>query len=266
MRHPSRFPRWLHTGFFGHAAFGAVLLAAAGFCAAQVRPLAQWKGYAGAGAIAFPKYTGGRASETVAAPLLMFEYKETFYVDLVRAGVRLWSNADRSLAFGIAAEPRFGFRASDGARLAGMAARRQSIELGPSLEWETPLVSVSLAWVGDVSGASRGTALRAAAYRQVLDTGRWDLGAYVGVDRAGAKVVNYYFGVRADEATGARPAYQPGAATHWTLGLSAAYKLDERQAILFGLPGTRLGAAAGSSPIAETRNAAVAYAGLGWRL
>lgn len=244
----------------------AALLGAVAPADAQMRPLAQWKGYAGGGAIAFPKYAGGRAGETIAAPLLMFEYADTVYVDLVRAGIRLWSNADRSLAFGIAAEPRFGFRASDGARLAGMAARRQSIELGPSLEWETPLVSVNLAWVGDVSGASRGTALRAAAYRQVLDTGRWDLGAYVGVDRAGAKVVNYYFGVRADEATGARPAYQPGAATHWTLGLSAAYKLDERHAILFGLQGTRLGAAAGSSPIAETRNAAVAYAGLGWRL
>lgn len=258
MRLSSRFPAWFHAGLFRRTAFGTLLLAAAGFCAAQVRPLAQWKGYAGAGAIAFPKYTGGRASETVAAPLLMFEYKETLYVDLVRAGVRLWSNADRTLALGIAAESRFGFRASDGARLAGMAARRHSIELGPSLEWETPLVSVSLAWVGDVSRASRGTALRAAAYRQVLDTGRWDLGAYAGVDRAGAKVVNYYFGVSADEATGARPAYQPGAATHWTMGLSAACKLDERHVVLFGLQGTRLGSSAGASPITAARNAAVA--------
>ncbi len=262
MRLPSRFP----AGLFRRTAFGTLLLAAAGFCAAQVRPLAQWKGYAGAGAIAFPKYTGGRASETVAAPLLMFEYKETLYVDLVRAGVRLWSNADRTLALGIAAEPRFGFRAADGARLAGMAVRRHSIELGPNLEWETPGLSVNLAWVGDVSDSSRGTSLRAGAYRQVLDSGRWDLGAYVGVDRASARVVNYYFGVRADEALATRPAYQPGAATHWTLGLSAAYKLDERYAILFGLQGTRLGTAAGSSPIAETRNAAVAYAGFGWRL
>ena len=164
----------------------AALLGAVAPADAQIRPLAQWKGYAGGGAIAFPKYTGGRASETVVAPLLMVEFREMFYVDLVRAGVRLWSNADRTLALGIAAEPRFGFRASDGARLAGMATRRHSIELGPSLEWETPWLSVNLAWYGDVGDASGGTSLRAGAYRQLMDSRRWDLEAYVGVDRASA--------------------------------------------------------------------------------
>ena len=47
---------------------------------------------------------------------------------------------------------------------------------------------------------------------------------------------------------------------------AADFELDERHAILFGLQGTRLGAAAAASPISETRNAAVAYAGLGRRL
>ena len=60
------------------------------------------------------------------------------------------------------------FLAIDGARLNGMALRRHSIELGPSVEWAAPWVSLSLAWSGDVSGATRGTALRAGAYRQVI--------------------------------------------------------------------------------------------------
>ena len=74
----------------------AVLVTAALPLHAQERALAEWKGYAGGGVIAFPKYSGGRGTQTVAAPLLMFEYRETFYIDLVRAGVRLWSNPDRS--------------------------------------------------------------------------------------------------------------------------------------------------------------------------
>ena len=72
-----------------------------------------WTGYAGVGPIVFPKYTGSKGSETFLAPLLMFEYKETVYVDLVRAGVRIWSSADKKMALGLAAEPRFGFKASD---------------------------------------------------------------------------------------------------------------------------------------------------------
>lgn len=244
----------------------AALLGAAAPADAQMRPLAQWKGYAGGGAITFPKYTGGRASETIAAPLLMFEYRETVYVDLVRAGIRLWSNADRSLAFGIAAEPRFGFRAADGARLAGMATRRDSIEIGPNLEWENPALSMNVAVFGDVNGASGAASLRAGAYRQLIDSGRWDLGLYAGIDRATARVANYYFGVRGDEATVARPFYQPGSTTHLTIGASAAYRFSGQYAVLFGVQATRLGGAAAASPIAELRSAAIAYVGLGWRL
>lgn len=235
-------------------------------CAAQPRPLAEWKGYAGAGAIAYPKYTGGRATEIIAAPLLLFEYQETVYVDLVRAGVRLWSSADRSMALGIGAEPRFGHRASDGSRLAGMARRRDAIELGPTLEWETPLASLSLAWFGDAAGASRGQSLRAALWRQFVDRGAWDLGGYVSLDRASARVVDYHFGVRSDEATASRSAYSPGAATHVTLGVSGAYRFTPRLALVFGVQSTRLGAAAAASPITETRGVPVGYMGLAWRL
>jgi outer membrane scaffolding protein for murein synthesis (MipA/OmpV family) len=50
------------------------------------------------------------------------------------------------------------------------------------------------------------------------------------------------------------------------LGLSAAWKFSDRHALVMGLQGTRLGGAAAGSPIAETRNVAVGYLGLGWRL
>ena len=225
-----------------------------------------WTGYVGAGPIAFPKYSGGKGVDTIVAPLLMFEYKETFYVDLVRAGVRIWSSADKKLALGLAAEPRFGFKAGDGVRLTGMATRRLSLEAGPNLEWETSLASFNLGWYGDVTGNSRGASARVSAYRQFVNTSSWDVGAYASVDRASAKVVNYYFGVPAAESTPGRALYLPGAATHWTLGLSGAWKFSPRHALLVGLQNTRLGGAAAGSPIAETRNAPVGYVGLGWTL
>ena len=230
------------------------------------KPAGDWTGYAGFGGVSFSRYTGGKASEVFPAPILMFEYKETYYVDLMRAGVRLWSSADKKLAFGLVAEPRFGFKARDGTRLTGMAERRNSIEMGPNLEWETPLVSVSLAWFTDLSRASKGSSLRLSAYRQLINTSRWDVGVFATVEQESARVVNYYFGVPASEVTATRAAYAPGSATHWGLGLQGAWKFSDRHVLMMGVQNTRLGSAAANSPIVETRNTPVVYLGLGWTL
>jgi outer membrane protein len=225
-----------------------------------------WTGYAGGGAIAYSKYVGGKGSSVIPAPLLSFEYKETVYVDLVRAGVRFWASGDNKMALGLAAEPRFGYRSSDGPRLAGMAERRISVEAGPSFEWETPLASLNLAYFADATRASRGASLRGSVYRQLLDTQHWDFGPYAGVERVNGKVANYYFGVRDSEAAPDRAAYHPGASTNWMLGVSGAYKFGNGMALMFGAQNTRLGGAAASSPIVETRNAKLGYIGLGWVL
>lgn len=247
---------------------GALALLASSLCCAQStsKPASDWTGYAGVGPLVFPKYIGGKGAGTFLAPLLMFEYKETVYVDLVRAGVRLWSSADKKMAVGLAAEPRFGFKAGDGARLAGMATRRDSIEAGPSFEWETSIASLNLAWFGDVTGASKGQSLRASVYKQFVNTSQWDLGAYASVERASAKVTNYYFGVPAAEATAARALYAPGAATQVSVGMSGAWKFTPGYSLLMGVQNTRIGGAAANSPIVETRNAPMAYMGLGWTL
>ena len=258
------------------ALLGALSLCLAGIAQAQstgapeakaaAAPAKDWTGYAGAGALAFPKYVGGKRTEVWPVPLLSFEYKETFYVDLLRAGVRLWSSDDKKVAIGLAAEPRFGFKSNDGSRLTGMNERRLSVEAGPSLEWDTSLVSLNLAYFADVTGSSKGGSLHGTAYKQIVDTPKWDIGPYVGFERISAKVANYYFGVTDAEATAGRPAYQAGASTNWNIGLSGAYKFGTSYALMFGVQNTHLGNSAGASPIVETRNATMGYIGLGWQL
>ena len=251
------------------AVLGAAIVGTPVLSQAQNIPSAAgkaWTGYAGAGIGVFPKYTGGKSLDTVPVPLLLLEYKETFYVDFVRAGVRLWSTDDKKFAVGLAAEPRFGYRAGDGARLTGMSTRRHSLEAGPNLEWETKFASFSVGAFGDVTGASKGVSMRALAYKQVIDNAQWDVGVYAGVERESSRVTNYYFGVQAAEATANRAQYQPGGATHGTFGVAGAWKFSPRYALLFGVQSTRLGSAAANSPIVETRNAPIAYVGLGWQL
>ena len=250
-------------------ALGVALSLAPAKSIAQTIPAAAgkaWTGYAGAGLGVFPKYTGGKGTEAVPVPLLLLEYKETFYVDFVRAGVRLWSSDDKKLALGLAAEPRFGYKAGDGALLGGMNRRRHSLEAGPNLEWETRFASISVGLFSDVTGASKGSSLRALAYKQLIDNTQWDVGVYAGLEREDRKVTNYYFGVQTAEANANRAAYQPGAASHGTLGIAGAWKFSPHYVLLFGIQNTRLGGAAAGSPIVETRNAPLGYVGLGWQL
>lgn len=231
--------------------------------AADVAGTKTLDGYLGAGVIHMSRYTGGAAYETDPIPLAMIEYKGTAYIHFDRAGIRLWNSADRKMALGIAAEPRFGYHAEDGARLAGMSTRRDAIEGGAAFEWELPQLALSAAWLSDWSRASGGQSFRLSLNHQLADNATWDLSAYADFDYADARVVQYYFGVRADEATAARPAYRPGATLISALGFSGAYLFDRRYALLFGGELSRLGAAAAASPIVQRRTDSMGYVGLG---
>jgi outer membrane protein len=225
-----------------------------------------WSGTAGVGPIMFPKYSGGRDFQVWPVPLLSVQYKETFYVELIRAGVYVWSTDDKKMGLGLAAEPRLGFHASDGSRLAGMATRRHSIEAGPSFDWETSVVSLNVSYFGDITQASRGTSLRMSLYKDLIKDQRWTLGALLGAARLDAKVTNYYFGVRAAEATASRPFYQAGADTSVIFGVDGSYKIDPAHTAVFGINTTMLGSRAGASPIVETRAASMLWLGYAWNL
>lgn len=220
-------------------------------------------GYIGAGARATSKYTGGAGGRTSAVPLLQFDYKEIFYVYLDRVGVRFWGSDDRKMALGIAAEPRFGFHATDGPRLQGMATRRDRIEGGPSFEWELPGVALNIAYFTDWTGAGGGQSLRFYLIRQLIDSSHWDISAYAGFQRDSTDTVRYYFGVPADEATPDRPLYRPGASLNPNVGVNGAYKFGNRYALLFGADALFLGAAAADSPIVERKRELTAYLGVG---
>jgi outer membrane protein len=255
------------TVFFHRARYLlAVILISTDPCLAQAVDTPVTKtldGYLGAGALSMPKYAGGATNNTRFVPLVMGEYEETAYLHLDRAGVRLWHTDDKKIAIGIAAQPRFGFYAKDGDRLAGMSARHDAVEGGAAFEWELPQFSLSVAYFTDWSDTSGGQSLQFSIDHQLIDEGPWDLSAYLDLDYANANIVQYYFGVRANEATATRPAYQPGAAVNSSLGFTGAYKLNKDYALLFGGEVTALGATAAASPIVQRRTGLMSYFGVG---
>jgi MipA family protein len=220
-------------------------------------------GYVGAGVMSYPVYDGSARNQTVALPLIIADYRDIFYIDLLRAGVRLWHSADKHMAVGISAEPRFGYHAKDSVRVTAMATRRDSLEGGPTFEWELPAFSISIAYYYDWSGVTGGRSVRFSAYRQLWDNALWDVGTYLDLDHANSKTVAYYYGVRPNEAALTRAVYYPGSTTNYTLGFSGAYVLNETYALLFGGEANNLGAAAANSPIVERRVGLTGYFGVG---
>jgi outer membrane protein len=225
-----------------------------------------WAGTATVGPIVIPKYVGGKATQTLPIPLLSINYDETFYVEVQRVGVYVLASDDKKLGLGIAAEPRFGFSAKDGARLAGLAKRRDSIEGGPTFDWDFDVVAVSLAYFSDLTNASRSTSTRASAYMPLFKGDRGEVGVIASADSMSAKTANYYFGVAPNEALTQRPLYLPGRSLTTTLGFSGTYKITKSNALMFGLFNTRLPSRLASSPIVETARAPSVFLGYGWTL
>jgi MipA family protein len=225
-----------------------------------------WSGTLGIGPVALPRYVGGRALQVLPLPIAYVTYDEWFYVNLYRAGAYIWGSEDKKKGISLAVEPRLGFHANDGERLAGMATRRGSISGGPTFDWQSGANALSLAYFFDLSSASNGGYADFLFNRTFVHDARWDVSWTVELSRLDSKVVDYYFGVPPSEATATRPAYQPGATTNVTLWITGQYNLTKRAALMFGANATRLGPAAADSPIVERRFAPLVYLGLGINL
>lgn len=225
-----------------------------------------WTGTLGAGPVILPKYVGGKDMQVLPLPIAYVTYNDWFYVNLYRAGAYVWASDDKKMGISLAIEPRLGFHASDGDRLAGMATRRGSLSGGPTFDWQGDLGALSLGHFSDLSNASDGGYAEFLFNRPFVHDSRWDVSGTIELSRLDSRIVNYYFGVTASEATPARPLYQPGATTNVTLWITGQYNLSKRGALMFGANITRLGGEAADSPIVERRQALLLYLGFGINL
>jgi len=246
--------------------FGLLLPTRAGAQAQVPAASPGWSGTAGAAPVVFPKYAGGEELEVLPLPILFVSYDDGFYVDLFRAGAYIWGSDDKKKGVSIAFEPRLGFHASDGPRLAGMATRRGSLSGGPTFDWEGDAGALSLAYFYDLSNASHGGYVDVLLSRPLVHDDLWDASGTIELARLDSKIVNYYFGVPSSEATPTRPLYEPGATTNVTLWFTGQRNLTKRYALMFGANVMRLGAEAADSPIVERRYVPLVYLGIGINL
>jgi outer membrane protein len=194
-------------------------------------------------------------------PLVRFE-GERFYVRGLRGGVVLAEG--NGFGFGPFLQLRTdGYRAEDSDFLAGMDDRRFSFDGGVAGTWRNEnFGQLELSLATDVMGRHHGQEVEF-SYTALFKAGGWTFVPALAAKWQSEELVDYYWGVRADEALPVRPEYHAGAAVVPELSLLAtrrfgAWTLYARVAHSW-LPGE-----IADSPIVE-RDARTGIAlGIGW--
>ena len=132
--------------------------------------------------------------------------------------------------------------------MTGMRQRERSADLGLYLGFRAFEGTVWTEATRDIAGASHGSELRLGYRHERWWSGRLRLRPYVVAALRDSRLNNYYYGVRPEEATPQRPAYEPGAGVDLELGLQAAYRLGARWQLLAGLALERPSANVQESP------------------
>ena len=181
-------------------------------------------------------------------PLYLYE-SEHFFLHPTRAGLKL---ADENRhRFDLFVEyhrfegfPHGGIPPS----LADMQVRVSSTDLGLSYAYRATWGKLQAEFVHDALNVTKGDELRL-GYSYDWNSGRWHLQPTINLMQRSAKLNNYYYGVRAEEATAERPQYMPGAGTNAWLGVYGHYDISRGWRILGGLGANLLDQRVRKSPI-----------------
>jgi outer membrane protein len=206
----------------------------------------------GVGVISSPRPYVGADDQLRVIPLIEFA-SERFYVRGVTAGARLIAGGRFDLD--LIGRFRFaGLEAGDSAFLAGMAARRETMEMGLSAVWDLGRVDLQATATRDALGRSDGSqAGLEVAWSKVFGRGAAGLFPAVGVAWQDANFVDYYAGVRAEEERPGRPAFEAGGALNPGVRLAGFAKVTDRVRLVGLLRVERLGGGYERSPIIESR-------------
>jgi outer membrane protein len=192
-------------------------------------------------------------------PLYMYDGKHV-YLHAYRFGLKLDSSEKHR--FDLFLAHRFeGFPYDKRpASIAGMADRGSGLDAGLSYElrgdWGAAFVEALHSL--DASG---GNEVRL-GYRYDWKSGRLGLRPYATLSWRDGRLNNYYYGVRPEEATALRPAYEPGAGLNAEVGLFGVYALSNRWRLLGGVSATRWSQGVVDSPIVDGRVQPTAVIGL----
>jgi len=197
-----------------------------------------------------PVYAGAE-NKTRVIPLISFENE---YVRVLGLGADIKLPSAGPVSFSVRARYALGdgYESDDAPILAGMAERKPSFWLGGAVQWRTEYAKLSAEVAGDASSHSKGTEARLGVEHD-FRFGRFMLTPRVAAVWRDAKYVDYYYGVRPEEATAGRPAYEGRATTNAEVGLRTFYGFSLHDGAFLDVSATALGSSIKDSPLVDRR-------------
>lgn len=246
-------------------AIGVLVLSIALPAAAQAPPPRtglRWS--LGLGAVSSPKPYKGADAELMPIPFLELSYKR-FYFQGIRFGCKVVDGDELDLD--VRARYRFaGYSPDDSPYLAGMAERQGTVDGGVALEWRRGRFAVTTSAFVDLLGRSNGAELGVdASWAQPFADRKLLLTPSIGIEWQGAGLVDYYYGVRPEEALPGRPAYEGEAMLTTRAALSLLWRASPRVAVLALVRADLLDADVRDSPIVDENRAVFGMAGFTYR-
>ncbi len=146
-----------------------------------------------------------------------------------------------------------GYKASKSAYLSGMASRNGSIYLGGATTMHAGFADLSVDYLKDVSGNSKGSQLKLGIERSFIFERRYQLTPHASVTRLDAKYVDYYFGVKPSEATTERPQYLGKPTTDTEIGVRFVSLITLQQRLILDVTDTHWGSGVADSPLVDRK-------------
>ena len=192
-------------------------------------------------------------------PIYLYEGTR-FYLHSYSVGMKLGDTEARRLD--VFLKHRFEGHPTDDLppALSGMARRGPGIDAGVSGQLGGRWGIAFAEWLHDVSSASGGTELRL-GYKYPMRSGRLWLRPHAMLSLRDARLNDYYYGVRPEEARDDRPGYDVDSGVVAEIGVFAAYQLSARWRLLGGTTLARLPRTISDSPIVEHRTLHNVYLG-----
>lgn len=165
------------------------------------------------------------------------------------AGIRLYRTPGIDLSL-VGTIETLGYEADDSPYLRGMDQRKWSWQAGVLAALQNSHGRLFFMGLSDISGHSRGQEL-SVGISIPKKTQRLQIVPHLEALYLDDHWVDYYYGVKTNEATAVRPAYVGQGAMTWRVGLRLNYKLNDKWRLMGSASYTALPSAAFNSPIAN---------------
>jgi outer membrane protein len=126
-------------------------------------------------------------------------------------------------------------------------------------------VAVRASYFHDILGVSDGSGATISISHRFPISEKFSLSPFLGTEWQSKRLVNYYYGVRPEEATASRPEYHGRDSINLYAGVFGAYRLTSTWTAFGSVSLKRLDDGIADSPIVLDRYGVFGFVGAGWR-